>query len=142
MRKIILVLAVVSLVSLNGFSQDSKMDHKNMKKTMMSKMEHHPEMKNKMMGMMMDNEGMRNKMHMMMMNDDGMKKMMMNGKSGHAMGSKEGMMNDHPKMKERMMNMMMDNPEMMKKMHAMMNGSHKMGEKMKGKKEHKMEHQH
>ena len=80
MKKIILVLAVVSLVSLNGFSQNSKMDHTNMKKSLMKEMKQNPEMEGKVMGMMMDDEGMRNKMHMMMMNDENMKNMMMNGK--------------------------------------------------------------
>ncbi len=145
MTKIILVL-VVSLVSLNAFSQNLKMEHADMKKSMMETLKKNPELKGKMMRKMMDDEGIRNKIHMMMMNDESMKNMVKENKEGkHAMGSKEGMMdmmNDHPKMKEKMMNMMMGNPEMMKKMHTMMlQTSEKKGD-MKNKRDYKTNHKH
>jgi hypothetical protein len=110
MKKLAFILAIVGLISLNGYSQ--KMDMQGtptpemQKKCMMKTMKQNPKMEDQMMGMMMENENMRNKMHMMMMNDKGMSSKMMKGDGMKDMGSKEGMMKmmkENPKMQKEMM---------------------------------------
>ncbi|MFK5879352.1 MAG: hypothetical protein QM478_07635 [Flavobacteriaceae bacterium] len=129
MRKLAFILAVIGLISMNGYSQHNHSESKDsnegdsMKMSMMKTMKQNPEMKDKMMGMMMDNKDMRNKMHMMMMNNPEMSKMMASGDGMGDMDSKEGMMKimkENPKMKEGMIKMMMKDDDMYNKMHMMM----------------------